>query len=125
MRFFLGKDAGSVIRDKQVFAGDETKADGLIATYLLAHPSWTAQEVSLAVFDAAVVVPDPAGPRTDAINLLLSDPSSNSKFIRAVLLVILDEINVIRALLPGPPAPRTAAQFKTAIQNKINSGVAD
>jgi len=63
--------------------------------------------------------------RAAAITELLSDTSPNAKFIRAVLLVILDEINVIRALLPGPPAARTIAQLKTAVQNKINAGTAD
>lgn len=125
MRYFLGKDAGAVIRDKQAFTGDDTKADGLVATYLSARPGWTAQEVDATAFDAAVVVTDQTGSRTDAIALLLNSNASDAKFIRAVLLVILDEINVIRALLPGPPASRTVAQMRTAIQSKINSGVAD
>jgi hypothetical protein len=125
MRFFLGKDAAAVIREKQAFGGDDTTADGLIATYLAAHPGWTAPEVDQPTFDAAVVVIDPIPLRTNAISLLNTDTSPNSKFVRAVLLVVLDEINVIRALLPGPPAARTIAQLKTAIQNKLNSGAAD
>jgi len=125
MRFFLGKDATAVIREKLAYGGDDTKADGLVAAYLATHPGWTAAEVDQPTFDAAVVVIDPLPLRTNAITLLNSDSSSNSKFVRAVLLVILDEINVIRALLPGPPAARTIAQLKTAVQSKINSGAAD
>lgn len=61
--------------------------------------------------------------RATAVTELLNDTSGNAKFIRAVLLVILDEINVIRAQLSL--TARTVAQLKTAIQSKINSGSAD
>lgn len=125
MRFFISKDQGSIIRDKQVFAGDDSLADSLIATYLLAHTGWTSLEVDQAAFDIATVVSDPAPLRTQAISELLTDGSPNAKFIRAVLLVILDEINVIRALLPGPPSPRTVTQLKNAVQAKITSGASD
>ena len=63
--------------------------------------------------------------RADAITALLSDPSHNAKFIRAVLLTILDEINTIRALLVPAQAARTPTQMRNAIQNKINSGASD
>lgn len=63
--------------------------------------------------------------RSQAIDSLLTDPTGNSKFVRAILLTILDEINVIRALLPGPPAARTILQLKNAVQSKINTGAAD
>lgn len=63
--------------------------------------------------------------RAGAITALLTDTSVNSKFIRAVLLVLLDEVNVIRTLPALAQSPRTVAQFKTAIQNKINAGAAD
>lgn len=66
-----------------------------------------------------------ASARNGAIAQLLSDSGSSAKFMRAMLLVILDEINTIRSLLPVPPAPRTANQFKTAVQAKINSGASD
>ncbi len=55
----------------------------------------------------------------------LGDPSSQSKFIRAVLLTILDELNTIRALLVPAQAARTPAQMKNAIQAKITGGTAD
>lgn len=78
--------------------------------------------------------PDPADPpptandilvgdRTAAINDLLTDPSPLSKLDRAILLVVLDEVNVIRTQLAL--ASRTVAQFKTAVQTKLNSGAAD
>ena len=45
--------------------------------------------------------------------------------LRASLLVILDEINALRAAsVPALPA-RTASQMKTAIKNKIDNGLAD
>jgi hypothetical protein len=61
--------------------------------------------------------------RNQAINLLSNDIGANPKFVRAVLLVLLDEINVLRTALSL--AQRTVAQAKTAVQNKINSGSAD
>lgn len=63
--------------------------------------------------------------RSGALDNLNISTDSVSKLQRAILMVILDEINVIRALLPGPPAPRTIGQLKTAIQTKINAGTAD
>lgn len=63
--------------------------------------------------------------RAGALTQFLSDPAPTSKLERAILLVILDEVNVIRALLPGPPAPRTITQFRAAVQAKINAGAAD
>jgi len=85
--------------------------------------------------------------RNSAVNQLLSDPSPNAKLIRAVLLTILDENNILRqwieafkaqtalagtladlksriAALPAMP-DRTVAQGKTAVQNKLNAGPAD
>lgn len=63
--------------------------------------------------------------RAGAIGELLTGTQPLTKLERAILLVILDEVNVIRALLPGPPAPRTITQFKNAVQAKINAGAAD
>lgn len=45
--------------------------------------------------------------------------------IRAVLAVLLDEINPLRAtFIPTLPA-RTLSQLRAAVQNKINSGAVD
>lgn len=63
--------------------------------------------------------------RATAIDDLNTDPQPGSKLQRAVLLVTLDEINVIRGLLVPAQNPRTIAQFKNAVQSKINSGAAD
>src|SRR3954469_10785963 len=72
--------------------------------------------------DAAAIQADQ---RVGAVTQMNADASANSKFIRAVLLVILDEVNVIRGNFAPALAARTPAQLKTAIQNKINSGAAD
>ncbi len=50
---------------------------------------------------------------------------ANSELTRAVLLTILDQINVIRAALPTPLSPITPTQAKNAIGAKIDSGAAD
>lgn len=63
--------------------------------------------------------------RAKAIDQLATDISGGSKLTRAVLLVILDEINTIRTTAALNLTPRTVAQVKTAIQAKINSGSAD
>src|SRR4029077_16436241 len=63
--------------------------------------------------------------RTDAIAQFTTDPSGISKLNRAILLTLLDQLNIIRAALPVPLGAITPAQAKTAIQNKLNSGAAD
>lgn len=123
MRYFIGRDVGGIVRDKQVMAPDV--ADAAILTYLANRPGWTATEVSQSAFDTFITVPDHQVYRAEALNEFAADITGNAKAIRAFMLVMLDEINVIRALLPGPPAPRTIAQLRTAVNAKINSGVAD
>lgn len=63
--------------------------------------------------------------RNAAVSNFNSSSDAINKLQRAVVLVILDEINLIRGLLVPSQQPRTIAQLKTAIQNKINSGAAD
>jgi len=87
-----------------------------------------------------------AGDRAVALNELL-DAHSNSKLIRAVFLVALDEVNNLRQrdvdnhadvaaaaslanlqtrwAARAPLAARTIAQFKNAVQSKITAGDAD
>lgn len=114
-----------IIRPNAQYSFD-TAADGIIHTIhwldtVQIEPTPAEITAALPQVPAALI----ANLRTSAVNSLISDTSPNSKFIRAVLLTILDEINVIRALLPGPPAPRTVAQLRNAVQAKINAGTAD
>lgn len=149
MRFFLGKDGSATIRDKLAFAGDDSKADGLMTNYLAvsSHAGWTALEVDQAIFDASVVVADPIPLRAAAVDLAANDPSPISKVNRAVLLIVLDEINLLRERFNdiatdvaaavsladlktrwaarSSLSDRTAAQLKTAAAAKLNSGAAD
>lgn len=126
MRYFLVKNSLAVV-EKQAMEGDNTKIDAQVNQFKVLHPTWTVTETDQAGFDstpmdsASVLASD----RASAISSFLSDTSGNAKVLRAVMLVLLDEVNVIRALLSGPPAARTATQFRTAVQNKINSGAAD
>lgn len=63
--------------------------------------------------------------RSQALDELNAGIQPPDKVQRAVYLVTLDEINLIRSLLvPAQPA-RTVTQFKNAVQSKINSGAAD
>lgn len=65
-------------------------------------------------------------PRTDdeldleALNAVLAAKGS---VLRALALLILDEINILRQRPAGSPAlqPRTAGQFKNALQAKMRS----
>lgn len=61
--------------------------------------------------------------RDSAILELLNSTSSFAKLLRAVVLIMLDEINIVRGLTAQ--TPRTINQLKTAISNKINAGTAD
>lgn len=85
-----------------------------------------AQTNTIAPADPA---PDPAlnlaAERLGAFANLVNGTDPNNKLMRAILLVILDEINVIRGLLAPSQSARTVVQMKNAIQNKLTSGTAD
>jgi hypothetical protein len=93
------------------------------------NKDWKQFQLDGGVATPADPLPTPAAitadARSGAVAQFSSDPSSTAKLTRAILLTIFDEINVIRSLLPGPPAPRTIPQFQAAVQAKINSGAAD
>lgn len=55
----------------------------------------------------------------------LVDKNPIDKVVRALMLVILDEINLIRSKLSPALAARTAANIKTAMVNKLRDGSAD
>lgn len=61
--------------------------------------------------------------RAQAILNYANGPEGMRVLLRAVALVVLDEINILRSA--ASLAPRTAGQIKTAITNKINAGTAD
>jgi hypothetical protein len=54
---------------------------------------------------------------------LLDKVNDSEALLRALVLVMVDEINILRA--EHSLADRTAAQVRTAIKNKLNSGDAD
>lgn len=54
---------------------------------------------------------------------VIDEQGANGKMLRAILLTILDEINILRAQHGLPP--RTPQQARTAIANKIDAGTAD
>ena len=63
--------------------------------------------------------------RVQASSATISGLDGISELQRAVMLTVLDQINILRAGLPTPLSPITVLQVKTAVQNKINSGAAD
>lgn len=85
--------------------------------------------------------------RADAVNYLNKDPQAVSKLQRAILLVIMDELNILRQrdrdratdvaaalslsdlkvrwALRSTLTDSTATQAKTAVENKLNSGASD
>ncbi len=82
----------------------------------------TAQTACLAAQTPAGIL---AGERASAISELNTGTQPLTKLERAILLVTLDEVNLIRSLLVPAQPPRTITQFKNAVQTKINSGAAD
>lgn len=88
-------------------------------------PSATAQQRTTgdALINTFDPVADALAKRRAATIALLN--GGDQMISRAMLLVLLDEINTIRGLLVPSQTARTLAQMKTAITNKINSGVAD
>jgi hypothetical protein len=63
--------------------------------------------------------------RLAAKQLIQSEFTDRDLVLRAFMLVVLDEINIIRPALASPLSARTKLQFRNAIQTKIDSGVAD
>jgi hypothetical protein len=61
--------------------------------------------------------------RTGASDRFVSGIDLEAKALRALALVVLDEINVLR--VAGALAPRTMAQLKTAFTAKLTAGLAD
>lgn len=85
--------------------------------------------------------------RSGAVSQLLSDRSSSAKLIRSILLIVLDEINILRQrdvnrsldvaaattladlktrwAARSSLQDRTSTQFLNAVESKINSGESD
>lgn len=116
-----------VVVAKEVYAGDVSDLNRQLSDRTAADPTLTFQTFTLpnSAFDATLVPLNQVSLRTAAADLLVNDPGAHSKFVRAVLLVMLDEINTIRATPGVNLTPRTVAQMRTAVQAKLNSGVAD
>lgn len=55
MRFFIAKNGSSVVVEKQVFSGDDTAINDIIAKFSAAHPALVVTEVDSTTFDASVV----------------------------------------------------------------------
>lgn len=147
MRFFLAK-LGVAVTEKLKFSGDDFSVNAALASYQSSHPTLTVTEVTQDEYDAtpldATVIA--AKQRADAV-IQAAENSPNSKFIRGVFLVALDEINLLRQRDIDRSADvaastsladlktrwaarsdlneRTIQQFKNAVQNKIDAGEAD
>ncbi len=82
-----------------------------------------------ATVTAADPPPTPAAILADeiasAIDTFLNSSAPQAKIMRAIVLVMLDQVNTCRAGLTTPLPPGTPAQLRTAIQNKLQSGAAN
>lgn len=134
----------------------EGQSQATIAS-LLAGEGKTGQFITQQQYDAFVAANIPVRPSTpaeilaaqreEAIRELTEDAEGRAKFIRAVLLTILDEINLLRQrdrdrsadvaaatsladlktrwAARSALSDRTPAQARTSVTNKINSGASD
>lgn len=75
--------------------------------------------------DAAQVAWQNLQDRSAASTIFMVDTSSSAKVLRATILVLLDEINILRAASVPSLSARTVAQARTAIQAKIDGGTVD
>lgn len=107
----IGTSVGVVIQFNGATGAQQTAANNALAAF-----DWS---------DAAQAAWQTDQDRAGAIAAFLLDTSASSKVLRGAILALLDQINVIRAALPKPLPAITIAQAKTAIQNKINSGIVD
>ena len=91
-------------------------------------PQQNAARAALAAFDwspAADAAWDRDQQRTVAKAVITSLSTPCSKSLRAVLLLLLDELNLLRAAVVPPLPARTMTQLRNAIGTKIDSGGAD
>lgn len=111
----------------------EGQPSSVISTLLTAEGK-TGDFITQQQFEDFIVAHTPPPPtpaeilstqRAQAIDDLNAGAQPATKLQRAVFLVTLDEINVLRSLLVPAQPPRTVTQFKNAVQAKINSGAAD
>ncbi len=63
--------------------------------------------------------------RVSAQSTLAAVDDATAVVLRGIVLVVVDQLNVIRAALPTPLPPITPAQAKAAIIAKITAGLAD
>lgn len=119
MRYFLAKDAGSVVREKQVFSGDQSQADSLVASYLAKRPGWTAQEVDQPTFDATAAVVDQTISRDVAIADITAAGDPGFKIDRAAAAYWMVRFNDLRQQIAGIrnaiSTGGTFADVKTAV----------
>jgi len=119
-------------------AGDRAVTyDGMdqpTVTGLLTQTGFTFDFIDKPTYDAFIVAHQPVPPtpaqilasvHSQAVATAATGLDPLSTLQRAILLVILDQLNAIRALLPIPLGAVTPAQAKAAVVAKINAGVAD
>jgi hypothetical protein len=99
-----------------VFDPAATQAQQASAQAVVASFDWS---------DAAQLAWQNLQDRAAAKAVFASNTDAAAKILRATALVLLDQVNTIRAALPTPLPAITVAQARTAIQNKIDNGAAD
>ena len=112
-----------------------TTKHGIVLTWFHTDPQPTEQEIIDAGNDLTTVngqvfsewYAENGGDATLTLRKRASDlldkVNDSEALLRALVLVMVDEINILRA--EHSLADRTAAQVRTAIKNKLNSGDAD
>lgn len=102
------------------------RSNGAIPSVVYAANA-TAPQIAAGNALAAAWVPSTANDaaRSAAKALLANNGDGTYKLLRAVALVLLDEVNVLRAAMTPPLTARTAAQMIAALKAKVDSGAAD
>ncbi len=94
--------------------------DAYLATHQATYNTW--RTTVKAAADAADAL---ATQRGQARDFIQNDPRPEMKALRALALVVLDEINLVRQNPAAVLAPRTAGQLLTAMVGKVTDGSAD
>lgn len=95
-------------------------------TASVATPATQAQaSADIAAQAAADIAAAQSALRDAATNFILNDPSPTMKTVRALALVVLDEINRLRTQPTTTFTAYTAGQLLSAVVAKITSGSAD
>lgn len=97
------------------YVAAQLSSGGVVTLFVEKPSAWTGPQIT--AVQAAVTAAADATAQTDAQNQI----DTMAIFEKAILLTLLDQINVIRAALPAPLGAITPAQAAAAVRTKAGT----